>query len=57
MTYVNTPSCNECDSTMIFKIKSTTGGWPDEFQDIVFKNTKAAKFLNAMVKTVPLDNS
>ena len=31
-------------------------GWPDEFQDIVFKNTKAFDFSN-MVKTVPLNNS
>ena len=42
---------------MIFPIKNTIGGWSDEFEDIDFKNTKASKCWNAMVKTFPLDNS
>ena len=40
-----------------FKIKNTIGGWPDEFHDIVYKNTKASAFSNVMVKTVSLDNN
>ena len=42
---------------MIFTIKSTIGGWPDNFQDIVFKSTKAYDILNVMVKTVPANTS
>ena len=42
---------------MIFAIKDTIGGWPDEFQDIVFKETKASDFSNVMVNTVRLNNS
>ena len=42
---------------MIFAIKDTIGGWPDEFQDIVFKETKASDFSNVMVNTVQLNNS
>ena len=50
-------SCNEFDSFMIFKIKNAIGAWPDEFHDIVYKNTKASAFSNVMVKTVSLDNN
>ena len=50
-------SCNEFDSSMIFTSKNTIGGWPDEFQDIVFKNTKASDFSNVVVKTVLLGTS
>ena len=50
----STQSCNEFDSSTIFTIKSIIGGWPDKFQDIVFKNTKASNFSNVLVKNVPL---
>ena len=42
---------------MIFTIKSTIGGWPDKFQDIVFKSNKAYDISNVMVKTVPANTS
>ena len=42
---------------MIFAIKDTIGGWPDEFQDIVFKETKASDFSDVIVNTVRLNNS
>ena len=57
MTQANTQSCNEFDFFGVFTIKNTNGGQTDEFQDIVFKNTKASNFSNVMVKTVPADNS
>ena len=57
MTQANTQSCNKFDSSMVFTIKNTIGGWPDKFQDIVFKSTRASDISNVMVKTVPLDNS
>ena len=41
---------------MVFTIKNI-GGWPDKFQDIVFKSTKASDTSNVMAKIVPLDNS
>ena len=41
---------------MVFTIKNI-GGWPDKFQDIVFKSTKASDISNVMVKIVPLDNN
>ena len=46
MTMADTQSCNEFESSMIFTIKVTTGGWFDKVQDIVFKNTKASYFVN-----------
>ena len=42
---------------MISTIKDIIGGWPDKFQDIVFKSTKASDISNVMVKVVPPDNS
>ena len=42
---------------MIFTIKNIVGGWPDKFEYIVFKSTKASDISNVMVKIVPLDNS
>ena len=42
---------------MIFTIKNTIRGWPDEFQDIVFENTKASEISNFIVMTVSLNNS
>ena len=42
---------------MIFTIKNTISGWPDEFQDIVFENTKASEISNFIVMTVSLNNS
>ena len=58
MTKANTQSCNEFDSSMIFTIKNTIGDWPDKFQNIVSKSTKAFDSLNfMMVKTVLIDNS
>ena len=41
---------------MVFTIKNI-GRWPDKFQDIVFKSTKASDTSNVMDKIVPLDNS
>ena len=41
---------------MIFIIKNIWG-WPDKFQDIVFKSTKGSDISNVMVKIVPLVNS
>ena len=49
-------SCNEFEFSVIFTIINTIGAWPDEFQDIVFQNTKASDFSNVMVKAVPLDS-
>ena len=58
MTKANTQSCNEFDSSMIFTIKNTIGDWPDKFQSIASKSTKASDSLNfMMVKTVLIDNS
>ena len=57
MTKANTQSSNEFDFYMIFAIKNTIGDQPYKFQNIVFKSTKASYFSNAMVKTVPLNNS
>ena len=57
MTPANMQSCNQFDSSMIFTIKNIIGGWPDKFQDIVFKSTKASDFSIVRVKTVPFDNS
>ena len=57
MTKANTQSCNKFDSSMIFTIKNTTGGWSDKFQDIVFESTKASDISNVIVKTVSLNNS
>ena len=58
MTKANTQSCNEFDSSMIFTIKNTIGDWPDKFQNIASKSTKAFDSLNfMMVKTVLIDNS
>ena len=58
MTKANRQSCNEFDSSMIFTIKNTIGDWPDKFQNIVSKSTKAFDSLNfMMVKTVLIDNS
>ena len=42
---------------MILIIKSIIGGWPEKFQDIVFKSTKSSDITSFMVKIVPLDNS
>ena len=53
----NAQSCNEFDSSMIFTIKNIIWGWPDKFQDIVFKNTKDSDFSNVMIKTFLLYNS
>ena len=36
---------------MIFTIKNTIEGWPDEVQGIVFKNWKPCDFLSNMIKT------
>ena len=52
MTQANTQSCNKFDSSMVFTIKNTIGGWPDKFQDVVFKSTRASDISNVMVKTV-----
>ena len=41
---------------MISTIKNIIGGWPDKFQDILFKSTKASDISNVMVKVVPPDN-
>ena len=57
VTKTNTLSCNKFDSSMISTIKDIIGGWPDKFQDIVFKNTKASDISTVMVKVVPPDNS
>ena len=57
MNNANTQSCNKFDSSMIFIIKNIIGGWPDKFQDTVFKSTKASNISNVMVKIVPLGNS
>ena len=46
MTKADTQSCNELESSMIFTIKITIGGWFDKVQNIVFKNTKASYFVN-----------
>ena len=52
MIKANAQSSNEYHSSMIFIIiKYTVGGWPDKFQDIIFKNTNASDFSNVMVKT------
>ena len=42
---------------MILIIKSIIGGWPEKFQDIVFKSNKSSDITSFMVKIVPLDNS
>ena len=42
---------------MIFTIKNIIRGWPDKFQNIVFKSTKAFDVSHAMVKIVSFDNS
>ena len=42
---------------MILTNKNSIRGCSDEYQDIVFKNTKTSDFSNIMVETVPLDNS
>ena len=57
MIKAKTQFCNEFDSSMILIIKNTVRGWPDKFQDIVFKNTKAPEISDFMVKTVTLNNS
>ena len=57
MTKGDTQSCNKFDSSVIFLIKNTICGWPDKFQDIVFKSTKAFDISSVMVKTVPLYKS
>ena len=56
MTKANTQFCNDFDSSMIFTIKNIIGGWPDKFQDIIFKSTKGSD-IEIEVETVPLDNS
>ena len=50
-------SYNKFDSSMIFTIKNIIGGWPNKFQDIVFKSTEAFDISSVTVKTVPLGNS
>ena len=50
MTRVNTQSCEKFDSSTIFTIKNIIGGWPEKFQDIVFKSTKTSDISNVMVK-------
>ena len=57
LTKVNTESCNKCDCSLIFTIKNIIEGWPDKFQDIAFKSTKASDILNVMVNIFPFDNS
>ena len=57
MTKTNMQSYNKFDSSMIFTIKNIIGGWPNKFQDIVFKSTEAFDILSVTVKTVPLGNS
>ena len=57
MTKTNMQSCNKFDSSMIFTIKNIIGGWPNKFQDIVFKSTKAFDISSVTVKIVPLGNS
>ena len=57
MTKTNMQSYNKFDSSMIFTIKNIIGGWPNKFQDIVFKSTKAFDISSVTVKTVPLGNS
>ena len=57
VTKINKQTCNKFDFSMIFTIKNTIGGWPDKFQDIIFKSTKASDISNVMVKIVALDNS
>ena len=57
MTKANKQSCNKFDSSMIFTIKNTTGGWSDKFLDIVFESTKTSDISNVIVKTVSLNNS
>ena len=55
MTKANMQFCNKVDSSMIFTIKNMIGGWPDKFQDIVFKITKASDISSVMVKVAPLE--
>ena len=50
MTRVNTQSCEKFDSSTIFTIKNIIGGWPEKFQDILFKSTKTSDISNVMVK-------
>ena len=57
LTKVNTESCNKCDCSLIFTINNIIEGWPDKFQDIAFKSTKASDILNVMVNIFPFDNS
>ena len=57
MTKTNMQSYNKFDSSMIFTIKNIIGGWPNKFQDIVFKSTEAFDISSVTVKTVPLGNS
>ena len=54
---LNMQSCNQFHSSMIFTIKNTIGGWPDKFQDIIFKSTRASDISSVMIKVVSLDNS
>ena len=46
MAKANTQSCNKFDFSMIFTIKNIIRGWPDKFQDVVFKCTKASNISN-----------
>ena len=57
MTKAYMQSFNRFDSSKIFTIKSTIGGWPDKFQDIVFESSKDSDISNVIVKAVPLDGS
>ena len=49
---INTHSYNKFDSSIIFTIKNINGGWPDKFQDIVFKSAKTFDISNAMIKNI-----
>ena len=39
------------------QLKNIVWGWPDKFEYIVFKSTKASDISNVMVKIVPLRDS
>ena len=56
MTKANMQSYDRFDSSTIFTIKNI-GGWPDKFQNIVFKSTIASDTSNLMIKIVPLNKS
>ena len=46
ITKANPQSYNKFDSSMILTIKNIIGDWPDKFEDIIFKSTKASDISN-----------